>query len=112
VSTTVKLRSRARALAGVRARGLVSRRVAQEVERRETDGCPLRARAACQQCTAHGTINTGVKCKISIALDRPAAAPTRPHGSTSASLLAREHVSPKLDLIAGVTDPESFPLAT
>ena len=54
------LRSRARALAGVRARGLVSRRVAQEVERRETDGCPLRARAACQQCIAHDTINTGV----------------------------------------------------
>jgi hypothetical protein len=25
-------------------------------------------------------------------------------------LLADEHVSPKLDLIAGVTDPESFPL--
>jgi len=25
-------------------------------------------------------------------------------------LLAHEHVSPKLDLIAGVTDPESFPL--
>ena len=34
------------------------------------------------------------------------------HGSTSASLLAHEHVSPKLDLIAGVTDPESFPLKT
>ena len=29
---------------------------------------------------------------------------------SSGSLLADEHVSPKLDLIAGVTDPESFPL--
>jgi len=41
---------------------------------------------------------------------RPAAAPTRLTRLDECAFVAHEHVSPKLDLIAGVTDPESFPL--